>query len=83
MKIIMNKKVGFNKSITDALSYSTCRTCLDLKASAIISATSTGYTAAAVSRFRPISPIIAATSNEKVMRKMFHEPAGTSEEGML
>lgn len=69
-EIIMNKKVGFNKSITDALSYSTCRTCLDLKASAIISATSTGYTAAAVSRFRPISPIIAATSNEKVMRKM-------------
>ncbi|MGB4439182.1 MAG: pyruvate kinase alpha/beta domain-containing protein, partial [Sedimentibacter sp.] len=62
--------ISFDNCITDSISYATCRTCLDLKASAIISATSSGYTAAAVSRYRPIAPIIAATESEYVMRKM-------------
>jgi pyruvate kinase len=57
-------------AITNSISLATCRTCLDLKATAIITATSTGYTAAAVSRFRPIAPIIAATESEIVMRQM-------------
>lgn len=68
--LLKTKNVRFANGITDSISYATCRTCLDLKASAIISATSTGYTAAAVSKYRPIAPIIAATSNEQVMRKM-------------
>lgn len=66
--LLKTKHIGLN--ITDSISYATCRTCLDLKASAIISATSSGYTAAAVSKYRPIAPIIAATENEQVMRKM-------------
>lgn len=66
--ILKTKHIGLN--ITDSISYATCRTCLDLKASAIISATSSGYTAAAVSKYRPIAPIIAATESEQVMRKM-------------
>ncbi|WMJ76813.1 MULTISPECIES: pyruvate kinase [unclassified Sedimentibacter] len=69
-EILKTKNMGFNNSITDSISYATCRTCLDLKASAIISATSSGYTAAAVSKYRPLAPIIAATENEHVMRKM-------------
>ena len=69
-EILRNKNIGCDNSITNSISYATCRTCLDLKASAIISATSSGYTAAAVSRFRPVAPIIAATQEDQVMRKM-------------
>ncbi len=68
--ILKAKKIGCTNKIADSISYATCRTCLDLKASAIISATSSGYTAAAVSKFRPAAPIIAATESEKVMRKL-------------
>lgn len=69
-KILANKNISLNHSITDSISYATCKTCLDLKASAIISATSSGYTAAAVSKFRPIAPIIATTQSQMVMRKL-------------
>ncbi len=69
-EILNAKNIGFTNSITDSISYATCSTCLDLKASAIISATSSGYTAAAVSKYRPVAPIIAATESEKVMRKL-------------
>ncbi|MGB4438765.1 MAG: pyruvate kinase, partial [Sedimentibacter sp.] len=55
-EILKSKNISFDNCITDSISYATCRTCLDLKASAIISATSSGYTAAAVSRYRPIAP---------------------------
>ena len=69
-ELLKTKNVRFDNSITDSISFATCRTCLDLKASAIISATSSGYTAAAVSKYRPKAPIIAATENEYVMRRM-------------
>ncbi len=69
-EILKSKNTGLNNSITNSISYATCKTCLDLKASAIISATSSGYTAAAVSRYRPVAPVIAATESEYVMRKM-------------
>ncbi|NLJ58038.1 MAG: pyruvate kinase [Tissierellia bacterium] len=69
-EILNEKNIGLNPTITDSISYATCKSCLDLKASAIISATSSGYTAAAVSKFRPIAPIIAATQSEEVMRKL-------------
>jgi len=69
-EILRTKQVDGNNSITNSISQATCRTSLDLKASAIISATSSGYTAAAVSRFRPSAPIIAATESDYVMRKM-------------
>lgn len=69
-ELLEEKDIGSNPSITDSISYATCKSCLDLKASAIISATASGYTAAAVSKFRPIAPIIATTQSEKVMRKL-------------
>ncbi len=69
-EILKSKYIGANNTITNSISLATCRTCLDLKASAIITATSSGFTAAAVSRFRPIAPIIAATESEQVMRIM-------------
>lgn len=69
-ELLKTKYLGQNSSITNSISYATCRTCFDLKASAIITATASGFTAAAVSRFRPIAPIIAATESKRVMRKM-------------
>ncbi|MBS4537395.1 pyruvate kinase [Clostridium sp. D2Q-11] len=57
-------------SVTNAISHATCTTAQDLEAQAIITATSTGYTARAVSKFRPAAPIIAVTTSEKVRRKL-------------
>jgi len=57
-------------SITNAISHATCTTAEDLGAQAIITATSTGYTARAVSKFRPAAPVIAVTTSEKVRRKL-------------
>ena len=62
--------LGKDISITNAISHATCSTAQSLQASAIITATSSGYTAKAVSKFRPECPIIATTPCEKVMRKL-------------
>lgn len=69
-EILKTKYIGSNNTITNSISLATCKTCLDLKATAIITATSSGFTASAVSRVRPIAPIIAATESEHVMRLM-------------
>lgn len=57
-------------SVTDAISYATCTTAMDLEANAIITATSSGHTARMVSKFRPSSSIIAATTKEHVRRQL-------------
>ena len=69
-ELLERKRLGSTYSITDSISYAACKSCLDLNASAIISATSSGYTAANVSRYRPVAPIIAATQSDRVMRKL-------------
>lgn len=68
--ILREKTVGKEKNITDAVSHATCNTAKDLEAKAIITATSSGYTARMVSKFRPEAPIVVATTNERVARKM-------------
>ncbi|MCT4606620.1 MAG: pyruvate kinase [Marinisporobacter sp.] len=68
--ILREKSVGKNISITDAVSHATCTSAQDLRASAIITATSSGHTARMVSKFRPKAPIIASTTNEKVVRRL-------------
>ena len=71
LETLQSKRTLDNQiSTTNAISKATCTTAEDLKASAIITATSSGYTSKAVSKFRPKSPIIAATTSEKVMRKL-------------
>ncbi len=57
-----------NKTVTDAISYSTCHTAKELGASAILSSTQTGQTARMVSKYKPRAPIIAVTPNNKVIR---------------
>lgn len=67
---ILKAKAKNNSTVTDAISHATCTTAVDLNASAIITSTSSGHTAKMVSKFRPQSPIIAATHNEGVMKKL-------------
>jgi pyruvate kinase len=57
-------------SVTNVISHSTCSTAEQLKASAIVTATSSGHTARMVSKFRPTAPIIAITDDIRVQRKL-------------
>lgn len=64
------KKSEVDDSVTYAVSHATCTTANDLEASAIITATSSGFTARKVSKFKPKCPVIAATTSEKVRRQL-------------
>ena len=67
---IHNKKYDKQLTITNAISHATCITASDLKAKAIITATAGGYTARMVSSYRPKSPIIASTNDERTYMQM-------------
>lgn len=58
------------KTVTDAISYATCYTAQELGASAIVTATQSGYTARMVSKYRPQAPIIAVTPINKVAQSL-------------
>ncbi|MFB4163003.1 pyruvate kinase [Alteribacillus sp. JSM 102045] len=68
--ILSQRTKESSKSITNSISQSVSHTAHNLDASAILTATESGYTAKIVSKYRPESPIIAVTSNEKVLRKL-------------
>lgn len=70
IEILRAKSIVKDVTTTNAISKATCTTAEDLQASAIITATSSGYTSKAISKFRPRAPIIAATTSEKVMRRL-------------
>ena len=65
-----SKSADSEISTTNAIGRATCTTATELGASAIITATSSGYTSKAISKFKPKAPIIAATTTESVMRKL-------------
>ena len=57
-------------TITNAIARATCSTALALDANAIITASASGITPRALSKFKPKVPIIAITESPQVMRKM-------------
>jgi pyruvate kinase len=57
-------------TVTDALSYAVASIAQKLEAKAIITSTTSGYTARMVSKQRPDSPIIAVTPREDVARRL-------------
>ena len=63
-------KCGQETDITTALAYATCTAAMDLNAAAIITVTMSGFTAAAISRFKPKSHIIGCAVQEKVCRQL-------------
>ncbi|OPJ60485.1 pyruvate kinase [Clostridium oryzae] len=69
-KLLKTMEFDMMGSITNAISYATCSTALQLNAAAIISVTHSGETAKMISRFRPNCPIIAPTDSEVVHRQL-------------
>lgn len=61
------------KDIANAIGHAACTTAKDIKASAIIAVTTSGYTAEMMSKYKPVEPIIAATPRIKT----FHQQALT------
>jgi pyruvate kinase len=57
-------------TVANAISHASCTTAYELGAAAIITPTQSGSTARMVSKFRPEAPIIAATFDERVRRKL-------------
>lgn len=57
-------------SVSDAISHACCTTAMDLGASAVITVTTSGYTARMISRFKPQCPIVALTHDERVRRQL-------------
>lgn len=70
-KLLKEKALAVSETgVTFAVSHATCTTALDLKASAILTATASGFTAMKIAKLRPKSMIVAATPNEAVRRKL-------------
>ncbi len=61
---------AFQRTVTDAISHATCTISLDLQAEAIITPTTSGSTARMVSKYRPACPVVAASPNADVLRKL-------------
>lgn len=69
-EMLEKRKLTKANNVPNAITYATCTTAAELGASAIITATQTGYTARMVSKYRPKAPIIAVTPYEYVARKL-------------
>ncbi|MFW6035342.1 MAG: pyruvate kinase [Halothermotrichaceae bacterium] len=64
--ILENYKTPNSKTVTEAISFASCKTAKDLSAECIITATSSGFTARMVSKYRPLTPIVAVTHSKLV-----------------
>ncbi|MGI6413138.1 MAG: pyruvate kinase [Syntrophomonadaceae bacterium] len=69
-EILRRRRVHGVLSVTDAISFATCATALNLGASAIITATTTGLTAKMVAKYRPQADIVAATPRPEILNKL-------------
>lgn len=58
------------KNVTDAIAQATVDIALDLEATAIVTPTSSGMTARAVSKYRPPAPIVAAATSPSTYRQL-------------
>ena len=56
--------------VTAAISHATCTTAMDLKASAIITVTISGFTAGMIARYKPKCPVIACSVSPRVCRQL-------------
>ncbi|MFT3983228.1 MAG: pyruvate kinase [Lachnospiraceae bacterium] len=72
MKLYADKRyeIDINATTPDAICDAACRAARDLHAKAIIAITRSGRTARIISKYRPQSPIIAATYSEKTFHQL-------------
>lgn len=68
--MIWDKNVQLQNQTDDAISYDACRTAFQLGADLIVTFTESGSTAGRVSKYRPISHILALTPHENVRRML-------------
>lgn len=69
-EVLARRSVAQPRTVTDAISHATCQAATDLGAAAIITSTSSGYTARMVSKYRPLAPIVAVTPRRTVVRRL-------------
>ena len=69
-KRFRNTVFDHTANISDAISHTSCLTAMDLGATAILTATQSGYTARMISRFRPGCAVAALTTEERVRRQL-------------
>lgn len=69
-EILRNRRMQGSLSVTDAIGYATCTVASNLGASAIVTATRSGYTPRMVAKYRPQATIVAATRHEEVLKKL-------------
>ena len=62
-----------DKDVSNAMGHAACTTARDINASAIIAVTTSGYTAEMMAKYKPNTPIVAATPKEKT----YHQQALT------
>ena len=67
---VYNTKVESRRNTTNSIARSTCQIARELDARAIISCTSSGNTSRVISKFRPRTNIIAATTTDIVARQL-------------
>ncbi len=68
--ILKKRTKATEPSITNAIGQSVAYTAASLDVSAIVTATESGYTARAISKYRPEAPIIAVTSDAGTQRRL-------------
>ncbi|MHB1128030.1 MAG: pyruvate kinase [Bacillota bacterium] len=69
-ELLRAKGINHSCTVTDAISHATCTIALELGAAAIITPTASGSTARMVSKYRPGAPVIAASANADVLRRL-------------
>ncbi len=69
-KILEELGAMVKKTVTDAISYSTCTIAQELGADAIITSTQSGHTARMVAKYRPWAPIVAVSSRKQVASQL-------------
>ena len=62
-----------DRDVSNAMGHAACTTAHDIKASAIVAITTSGYTAEMMAKSKPVEPIIAATPDSKT----YHQQALT------
>ncbi len=67
---VIAESLADSKDITTAIAHATCHIAMNLEAAAIITVTLSGFTAEAVSRFKPGCPVIGCTLSERVAKQL-------------
>ena len=76
-RMIVEKRHQLEPTTEDAISYDACQTAQQLNASLIVAFTESGSTAGRVSKYRPMTPVLALTPSRIVQRPLTLRWGGT------